>query len=415
MIYELKIALRYLLRSKSHRGFVSFFTFISISCVCIGVLALIVVLSVMTGFEYELKSKVIGVYAHVTIAGTGHAIRNWREPAEVAEQIDYTVATAPYVTGPVLLGSLQRGRLLYVLAIDPELEKKVAEYHKYITNGIAEVTDSQIVLGDQFAKNMHISLGDTVKLTSSATIKTPEGRVPIHKEFTVVGIFHTGNYDYDNNFGYISLSAGQHLFRLGSSVHGIKVKLDNVDQASIAKEEIQNALYENKEFGYTTRSWMDQNKNLFSAIQMEKRVMFIILFLISVVAALNIISMLVMVVLEKTKDIGILRSLGATTWSIGIIFTIQGMCIALFGILIGVVFGVLIAINVDGIVKFVENHTGVSFFPSEVYYFDKIPSVIVPTDISLVVLCAALLCFIASVFPATLAARQDPVKALRYE
>jgi len=369
----------------------------------------------MTGFEHELKSKVIGMYADVTVAGSGQAIHNWREPAEVLEKLEYTVATAPYVTGPVLLGSLQRGRLLYVLAIEPAREKKASEYQKYITEGIAEITDTQIILGDQFAKNMNIRLGDKVKLTSSASIKTPEGQVPIHKEFTVVGIFHTGNYDYDNNFGYIHLNAGRHLFRLGNSVHAIKVKLDNIDNAAIAKEKIQDALYENLGFGYTTRSWMDQNKNLFSAIQMEKRVMFIILFLISIVAALNIISMLVMVVIEKTKDIGILRSLGATRWSIGLIFTVQGMSIALFGILIGVVFGVLIAVNVDGIVKFVEIYTGISFFPSEVYYFDKIPSVIVPSDIAIVVLCAAMLCFIASVFPAALAARQDPVRALRYE
>lgn len=411
MLYEIKIALRYLLRAKSHRGFVSFFTFISIACVFIGVLALIVVLSVMTGFEHELKSKVIGMYAHVTITGTGRPIHDWREPAAVAEQMPAVLGTAPYITGPVLLGSLQRGRLLYVLATEPEWEKNVSQYHDFVTSGSPDISEDEIILGDQVAQKMNIRIGDTVKLTSSATIRTPEGRVPVHREFTVAGLFHTGNYEYDSNFGYIRLAAGQHLFLLDDAVHAVKVRLSDMDLAL----QTQTALQQELGTGYTVLTWIDQNRNLFAAIQMEKRVMFIILSLISVVAALNIISTLVMVVLEKTKDIGILRSLGATTWSVGAVFTLQGMCIALFGVIIGVIFGVLIAQNVNGIVRFVERYTGREFFPSSVYYFDKIPSIIVPADIFIVSLCAAGLCFIASLFPALLAARQDPVRALRYE
>jgi lipoprotein-releasing system permease protein len=233
----------------------------------------------------------------------------------------------------------------------------------------------------------------------------------MHRGFTVVGLFHSGNYDYDSKLGITTLAAGQEMFKLGNSVHAVRVKLDRVDHAAPAKAELQDVLGP----GYAVMTWMDQNPSLFGAVQMEKRVMFIILFLICVVAALNIVSTLVMVVLEKTKDIGILRSLGATTFSIGAIFTIQGMIIALTGAVLGVVSGVVLAVNIDPISKFIEHHTGLTFFPSNIYYLDAIPSVVVPHDVAVITVSAIVLCLVASLFPAALAARQDPVDALRYE
>ena len=412
MFYELFIALRYLLKSKSHKGFVSFFTIISIICVTLGVFALIVVLSVMTGFERELKEKVIGMYAHVSVTGTGrHALNDWEIPAAAATSMPHVVSAAPYIQGPVLLGSFRSGRMLYVLGTDITLEKDVSELQRFLTNGTLDIEDDQIIMGDQFAKSMGIRLGDTVKLTTMATINSPSGPVPVQLDMTVAGLFHTGNYEYDANFGFVTLPAGQHLFQLKSSVHALKVKLDDVDNALLVKKQLQDRLGP----AYYVTTWMDQNKHLFSAVQMEKRVMFIILLIISLVAALNIVSTLVMVVLEKTKDIGILRSLGATRLSIGTIFTVQGMMIALVGEIIGIILGIVVAINVDPIAKTVERWTGFNFFPSDVYYLDQIPTQVVPADVAIISLCAFSLCLIASVFPAWLAARTDPVQALRYE
>jgi lipoprotein-releasing system permease protein len=412
MFYELFVAIRYLLKSKSHKGFVSFFTIISIVCVFIGVAALIIVLSVMTGFERELKDKVIGMYAHVSVEGIGRSVlKDWETPAEIAEQVPHVISASPFIRGPVMFGSLKRGRALYVLGLDITQEKEVTAITNFITHGTVNIRDDQIILGDQFAKSMGIRTGDEVQLTTMATIQTPSGPVPVQLDMEVAGFFHTGNYEYDANFGFVSLPAGQHLFQLKTTVHGLKVKLDDVDKAPEIKEELQSRLGLN----YYVSTWMDQNKHLFSAVQMEKRVMFIILLLITVVAALNIISTLIMVVLEKTKDIGILRSIGATRLSIGAIFSLQGMLIAFVGEVLGIVAGVLVAVNIDPIVKAVEKWTGLTFFPSDIYYLDKIPSQVVPTDVITIAACAFGLCLIASVFPAIHAARTDPVQALRYE
>jgi len=412
MFYELSIAFRYLMRSKSHKGIVSFFTFISILCVTIGIAALIIVTSVMTGFEAELKKKVIGMYAHVTVTQSGaHALRNWKIPADEAKLAPHVVSAAPFISGPVLMGSLRRGSLLYVLGTEPKLEKEVSEMEKFITVGSPDISDDEIILGDQVARQYGSRLGDVIHLTSTATIQTPDGLKPIRKKYKIAGFFHSGNYQYDSNFGFITLHSAQQLFKLGKSVHALKIKLDNVDKAADVKKILQ------EELGamYYVRTWMDKDKALFSAVQMEKRVMFIILMLISVVAALNIISTLVMVAFQKTKDIGILRSLGATRFSIGIIFTLQGLLIALTGVFFGLTSGLLISHNVDAISKFIERHTGFSFFPPDVYYFDAIPSVIVPSDVLLVSVCAVGLCLFGSLIPAVLASRLDPVNALRYE
>ncbi len=414
MPFELATALRYLVRSRSHRGFVAFFTIISVLCVFVGVAALIVVLSIMTGFERELKNKVIGVYAHVTVTGSGRdALADWHVPAEAARKIPHVLSAAPYVAGPLLLGSWDRMRPLHIIATDTSLEQEASDLAKFVTVGSFKIADDQILMGEQGAEHMGLHLGDKIQLTTAATVRTPDGKqvVPMQKTFEIAGFFKTGNYEYDANFGIVTLKTGQHLYSLGSRVHALKVKLDNVDAAPTVKIQLQDALGPD----YEVRTWMDQNPALFSAVQMEKRVMFIILSLIIVVAALNIVSTLVMVVLEKTKDIGILRALGATRVSIGAIFTLQGFLIAFVGTVTGIVCGVLIAHNVNAISKFIEHHTGFTFFPPDVYYLDAIPSEIVPADVAWIAACALILCVGASLFPSWLAARQDPVQALRYE
>jgi lipoprotein-releasing system permease protein len=411
MPYELTTALRYLLRSKSHKGFVSFFTVISVVCVVIGVAAMIVVLAVMTGFQRELKERVIGMYAHVSVMGAGReALQDWEQVVATACTLPHVQSAAPVVSGPLLLGQHNRVRPFFIMATDIGSDR---DLERYVTVGTFAIADDQILVGDQAAKQMGFRLGDKIQLTSAARVRTPEGRsyVPMNKEFQIAGMFHTGNYDYDANYGFITLAAGQELYSLGDRVHAVRIRLDNVERAQPTKEKLQEMLG----VQHNVRTWMDQNPALFGAVQMEKRVMFIILLLISVVASLNIISTLVMVVLQKTKDIGILRSVGATQTSIGAIFTLQGFLIALLGVGLGLLTGITLALNIDPISKFIERETGFTFFPSNVYYLDAIPSVVVPTDVAIIVVCAIGLSLIAALFPAALAARLDPVQALRYE
>jgi len=414
MLYELSTASRYLTRTKSHQGFVSFFTFISIACVTIGVMALIVVLSVMTGFEAELKKKVVGMYAHITVAGAGQqGLQDWENVQKIIKENPHVKSAAPFVTGTVLVKSRRRTGVLNIFSVDTKLNEEVTDIKKFLKIGTPDIKDDEIILGDRASQILGARFGDKMRLVTFSRVQTPDGKqfVPVEKIVKVAGLFHTGKHDYDSKFAYATLAAGQNLFSLKSSVNAVLVKTDNLDNVKEIKNQLQDALG----YNYYVGTWMDIDKSLFGAIQMEKRVMFIILLLISLVASLNIISTLVMTVLEKTKDIGILRSLGATKLSIGFLFTAQGLFIALTGVLAGVISGLLIAINVDSISKTVEGWTGFSFFPSDIYYFDKIPSVVVPGDVIFIAFCAVGLCFLGAVFPAILAARVDPVKALRYE
>jgi lipoprotein releasing system, transmembrane protein, LolC/E family len=411
-MYEVFLALRYLLRSKSHRGFVSFFSLISVVCVIIGVAALIIVLSVMTGFEKEMKTKVISVFAHVTITGPVRVILPyWKEPMEIAKKNPHVKGVAPYIRGPVLLSTRDKGHPLVVLGMDPDLEDSASELHNYIKDAGGTLTDSQVILGDTYARNLGVEKGDKVVLTSPAFVQTPGGRVPVQKTLEVAGIFHSGNFEYDSQFGLTTLAVANHLFQMKGAVHALKVSLDDVDNAGIVAKELSEELRGR----CSVQTWMEQNAHLFAAVQLEKRVMFLILLLISLVAALNIVSTLVMVVLGKTKDIGILRALGATSRSVGLIFTIQGLFIAMVGLFLGVVGGTLIAYNVNPILHFLRLHFGIDLFPANVYYLDGIPSQVVPVDVATIACCAFVLCLLASIFPALLASRMKPVQALRYE
>lgn len=411
-MYELFLALRYLLRSKSHRGFVSFFSLISVICVIIGVAALIIVLSVMTGFEREMKTKVISVFAHITVTGpVRNILPGWEHPMEVVRAEPHVLAAAPYIRGPVLMSTRDKGHPLVVLGMDPKLEDAASEIHSYIRDAGGSLTDQQVILGDTYARNMGISKGDRVVLTSPAFVQTPGGRVPVQKTLEVAGIFHSGNFEYDSQYGLVTLAVANHLFQMRGAVHALKVSVDDVDRV----EEVAESL--RAKFGGScgVQTWMEQNAHLFAAVQLEKRVMFLILLLISLVAALNIVSTLVMVVLGKTKDIGILRALGATRWSIGLIFTLQGLAIALTGLVTGVLLGTLVAKNVNPILNFLRANFGIDLFPASVYYLDGIPSQVVPLDVCSIAMCAFVLCLLASVFPALLASRMKPVQALRYE
>jgi lipoprotein-releasing system permease protein len=418
MKYEWFIGLRYL-KAKRKQTFISIITIISIVGVMVGVMALIVVLAVMSGFEKTLKEKILGTQAHlVLLKASQEGMDHYEEVAKKVQEVKGVVSAAPFIFNQVMLSSESNVSGVVIKGIDPDRVGKVTELAHNMKAGrlqdlkeARESDSSGIILGIELAKHLGVSLNDTIQVISPLGTMTPMGMMPKMKRFRVVGIFYSGMYEYDNTMAYLSLESAQKFFGMGARVTGIEIKTNDIYKVKDFGRDIRQKMG----FPFWTKDWMEMNRNLFSALKLEKIAMFIILVLIVLVAAFNIISTLIMVVMEKHKDIAILKSMGAPSKGILKIFVIEGGVIGVVGTVFGTLLGLGAAFNLEKITEFVENLFGFKILASDVYYIDKLPSQVNPLDIALIVMTAVLISLLATLYPAWRASRLDPAEALRYE
>jgi lipoprotein-releasing system permease protein len=428
--FSLFLALRYL---KPKRTFVSLITVISILGVTLGVLVLILVISVMTGFERELERKVIGFDAHVTVMSDG-PIEDWTKVRDAAAKVPNIEAMAPFVQGPVLVKFANKNMAPKIRAIDPELEEKVAGIKDFVEKegrGKYDLDGDKVILGADLADILGADVGDTVTVYSAANIQKmmteldeaqqagkqtdaaalKEMILPIDLEVT--GIFQSGRYLVDSDYMLVPLHIGQEIYGLDSEtmVHGISIRATDRYLANQVRDNLDQVM----EPGVFALTWMDMNKQIFDAIRMERSVMFFILLFIVLVAAFGIMNTLITVTVQKTREIGIMKALGAQTWQIISVFVSQGVVVGIFGTLTGLVAGITLVQYRNEFRQFLYAVTGYDPFPAGIYQFNKIPAEIVPGDVALICISAFLICSVAALIPAWFASRLDPVKALRYE
>jgi len=410
---ELYIGLRYT-RAKRRNHFISFISLISIMGIALGVAALITVLSVMNGFEQELRTRILGMASHASISGYQQPLVDWQGSAQLAMQHPQVVGVAPYVAGEVMLtrGSKVSGAL--VRGILPEREPAVSTVGEHMrAGGLQDLTagEYRIILGSELAYNLGAHIGDHVTMVTPQANYSPAGVLPRLRRFQVVGIFEVGMYEYDRGVALVHMEDAARLFKLDDAVTGVRLKLEDLFQAPRVSRQLADQLGGN----LRVEDWTRQHANFFRAVQTEKRVMFVILTLIVAVAAFNIVSTLVMVVTDKQADIAILRTLGATPAAILRIFMIQGAMIGMLGTVLGVVGGVALALNVETIVPAIEQAFGVQFMPADVYYISDLPSRLDWSDVWRIGVVAFLLSFLATWYPAWRASKTQPAEALRYE
>jgi lipoprotein-releasing system permease protein len=411
--FELFVGLRYT-RAKRRTQFVSFISMISMAGIALGIAALVTVMSVMNGFEKEIRARILGAAAHVQVLGPESGIPDWRRVAEGARKNPEVTAAAPYVMGQGLLSTGGAVRGVYVRGVVPELEDTVADFAQHMVDGrLADLKPGEfgIVIGVGIARGLALGVGDRVTLISPEGQVTPAGLLPRLKQFTVVGIFRLDHNEYDNALALIDMHDAQVLYRLGGNVSGVRLKVRDIDRAP----EVAAMLSRSLGGDLFVTDWTKENANYFRAIQIEKRMMFIILTLIIAVAAFNLVSTLVMAVTDKQPDIAILRTLGAAPASIMKIFVVQGAIIGVIGTAIGVIAGILLAKNIDVVVPFIERTFHFHILSSEVYYISELPSDLAWRDVISVALVSLVLSFVATIYPSWRASRVNPAEALRYE
>jgi lipoprotein-releasing system permease protein len=426
--FEWALSLRYL-KAKRQQLFISLITWISVGGVAVGVMALIVVLAVMSGFEDLLKHKIVGTNAHVVVLQLdSHRLQGYEAVAERVRQAPHVNAVAPFVYSQVMLSSRTNAVGVVIRGVDPLQEQLVTDLAKNVREGglgrlseemaraatVEEETPprpSGIVIGRELAKNLNTFLGDEVTVVSPIGTLTPAGMMPKYRRFEVVAIFDSGMFEYDTSLAFISLPTAQRFFNLGDAVTGLQVKVDDIDRAPQVAQALRRALG----FPYWTRDWTEMNRNLFAALRVEKVTMFVILALIVLVAAFNIVSTLIMMVMEKRRDIAILKAMGATRRAIMKIFVLQGLIIGTAGTAAGAIGGVVLASSLERIREVLERILQISVFPKDVYYFDQLPVKLQGLDFTMITLAAIVLSFLATLYPAWNAARVDPVDILRYE
>ncbi|MCD5361153.1 lipoprotein-releasing ABC transporter permease subunit [Chromobacterium aquaticum] len=410
--FEAFIGLRYL-RAKRRNGFISFISLISIIGIALGVATLIIVLSVMNGFQKEIRGRILGVASHLEISSFDGRLEHWQQTAELGRQQPHVLAAAPFVSGQGLFSAYGNVRGGLLRGIEPALENKVVDVGSHMVAGKLEDLrpgEFGMALGAELARQLNVGLGDKVMLFVPQGTITPAGMLPRSKQFTVVGIFKVDMFEFDASMAMVNLRDAQVLSRLGDNVSGVRFKLDDPMLAPAVKTSLRAKLPQN-----LVTDWTDSNSNYFRAVQIEKRMMTIILTLIVAVAAFNLVSTLVMVVTDKQADIAILRTLGASPGSIMKIFMIQGSVAGVLGTLSGVVFGVVVALNLGVIVPVIERIIGSKILSSEVYVIDYLPSDVQWSDVSSITLISLALALLATLYPSWRAARTQPAEALRYE
>lgn len=411
MGFEIFIGRRYL-RAKQKQAFISLITGLSVAGVAVGVMALIVVIAVMTGFEADLKTRILGGQPQIMIMRHGGTISQYREILQEVEKTLGVEAATPFIYAQIMLRSNSGSSGAVLRGIDPDSAGRVMDTLQGFN--LPSSTAAQgfpaappeipgIVLGRELAKNLSVSEGDSLYLISPRGMISPIGHVPTMRKFKVTGYFESGMYDYDQTFAYINIRDAQRIMRLGDAVTGLDIRVTEVYEA----REIAKAISGKLGFPYWVRDWMQMNRNLFKALKLERQVMFIILTLIILVAAFNIASSLIMMVMGKTRDIAILKAMGATERSLKKIFVLNGMVIGLLGTLIGLGLGLVICI--------VLKHYNIHELTGDIYYFTtRLPVRLEFFDVASIIVAALLICFLATLYPARQAAKLNPVEAIRY-
>jgi len=413
--YEWHIGWRYTRAGRAGRrnGFISFISGVSMLGIALGVAALIIVLSVMNGFQKEVRDRMLSVIAHVEVFDAGRgALPDWRATVAAARRDDRVIGAAPFVSAQALVGRGDELRGAVVRGIEPVEEAQVTDLARTQQPLLGQLKAGEwnIVLGIELARLVGARVGDKVTIVSPGGQVTPAGVVPRLKQFTLAGVFEAGHYEYDSALALIHVEDAARLFRVEGPT-GVQLRLADVHAARAAAADLQRSLGPD----VTVRDWTRTNRNWFDAVQIEKRLMFIILTLIVAVAAFNLVSTLVMTVTDKRADIAILRTLGASPRSIMGIFIVQGAAAGIMGTLSGVALGLLVALNIDVIVPAIERALGVAFLPGSIYLINRMPSEPLASDIVPIAVISLLLAFAATLYPSWRASRVNPAEALRYE
>ncbi|MDJ0911059.1 MAG: lipoprotein-releasing ABC transporter permease subunit [Woeseiaceae bacterium] len=419
--FEYWVGGRYV-RSRSRNSFVSLISTISMLGIAIAVAVLIVVLSVVNGFERELRDRLLAMTSHASVYDRTGRLVDWEAMSDIVESRPDVLATSPYVTGQALLVFEEQLSGAELRGVDPALEDEVSGIGDVFVEGelsSLEVGDFNIVLGVELANELEIGIGDKVTVTLAQGVVTPAGVVPRTKRFTVRGIYRVGMYEFDRRLAYIHIDDARRLYRLGDDVTGVRFSVTDVFKAPEISEGVAVDLIRATNLQNLQRvdivNWTERNRNFFRSIQITKSILFVILLLVVAVAAFNIVSTLVMVVKDKQADIAILRTVGAMPSSIVRIFVTQGAVIGIVGTAVGVLFGVLLSLNLETIVSFVESTFGIKFLAADVYFISDLPSQLKPGDVIRIASIALGLALVSTLYPAWMAARTAPAEALRYD
>jgi lipoprotein-releasing system permease protein len=402
------------MRGRQRTQFISFITLTSVLGIALGVSALITVLSVMNGFESELRARILGMTSHTTITGRMNRLTNWQAVQKKVVNEAHIQGVAPFVDGQVMISAGQRVSGTLVRGVYPEYESRVssiAEKMSVGSLGLLKSGEYGIILGVELATYLGVTVGERVTVISPQLNATPAGVLPRLRRFTVIGLFKVGMYEYDRNMAVMHLSDAAKLFRLADSVSGLRLKLDDLFKAPLIARTLADKFYGQ----YRISDWTQSHSNFFRAIQTEKRVMFIILLMIVAVAAFNIVSTLVMVVTDKRGEIAILRTQGLTPRAVMGIFIILGSMIGLIGTGLGIMGGLALALNIETIVPAIESFMGVQFLAADVYYISDLPSKLIWSDVWVIAIMSLVLTLLATLYPAWQASRVNPAEVLRYE
>ncbi|MGB8355006.1 MAG: ABC transporter permease [Chthoniobacteraceae bacterium] len=426
--FSLFLALRYL---QPKRTFISIITLISVLGVTLGITVLILVISVMTGFDRELQNKVLGFEPHIVISNDG-LLQGWREISKEIAKEPGVVAVAPFVQGPVIVEMEGRVITPVMRGIDPASEEKINDLKKLVKQGTFDLSGDTTVMGSLLAAQLGVNVGDKITVyapnnirgiieelrreeadpkAKAKTLADLKGDVVLPAELTVTGIFESGRYEYDSNILLVPLYVGQELYGLGDAVHGLSVRTTDPYLAVSVKKQISAKLHD----GVYAQTWIDRNSDRFDAVRLERNMMFFILFFIVIVAAFSIMNTLITVTVQKRREIGILKALGANVWQIVWVFLAQGMVVGFFGNIIGLGLGMTLIRFRNEFKDWLASVLHIEIFPASIYEFSKIPAVVEPRDVAIICIGAFIICSGAALIPAYFAARLDPVKALRYE